>query len=167
MNGDRARSHMGQHTSSASFQSIDTSPNVSVPGSKPDCMTRRICRIHLISGRLCLPDQHPACGGQGYRTTRPFLCSAFSPDRTSVRRPRSARIDQILVGFHKGRSKRGLCLLHDGTLNDDPGGCIFPKRDQQLARQRDDGRLLQAPAIVFNARFKPLGQGRVWLVSQP
>ena len=40
------------------------------------------------------------------------------------------------------------------------GGHIFPERDQQFARQRDDRRLAQASAIAFDAFLEPLRQRR-------
>ena len=50
-------------------------------------------------------------------------------------------------------------------LNNDAEGDIFPQRDQQLSRQRDDGRLLQTAAIAHDTFFKPQGERRLRLVA--
>ena len=50
-------------------------------------------------------------------------------------------------------------------LNNDAEGDIFPQRDQQLSRQRDDGRLLQTSAIAHDTFFKPQGERRLRLVA--
>jgi len=44
------------------------------PRSEPDCMTRQLpARIKLTYGRPAEQlHQHPACGGHGLRTTKPF-----------------------------------------------------------------------------------------------
>ena len=37
--------------------------------------------------------------------------------------------------------------LHHGSLDDYASSHILPRRHQQLARQRDDGRLLKRPPL--------------------
>jgi hypothetical protein len=50
-------------------------------------------------------------------------------------------------GLIRSWKMTGFCLvcssrsLHRGAFDDDTGGHIFPERDQQLSRQRDDRRL--------------------------
>jgi hypothetical protein len=57
--------------------------------------------------------------------------------------------------------------FHHDSLDDDAGGHIFPQRHQRLARQRDNGRLLETAAIAPDALFKPEGQRRLRLMAQP
>jgi hypothetical protein len=45
--------------------------------------------------------------------------------------------------------------FYHGALDDDSSGHIFPKSDQKLSRQRDDGRLLEAPSIARHAFLEP------------
>ena len=56
---------------------------------------------------------------------------------------------------------------HCRSLNNDAGGHIFPKRHQQLARQRHDGRFLQTTAVAIDSLFEPNGQRRLRLMTQP
>ena len=46
--------------------------------------------------------------------------------------------------------------LHDCTFDEDAMGCIFPKGDEQLARERNDGRLLQPPAVALDPVLEPM-----------
>jgi hypothetical protein len=55
--------------------------------------------------------------------------------------------------------------LHHGTLDNNAEGDIFPERDQQLPRQRDDDRLFKTAAIASDALLKPQGQRRLRLVA--
>jgi hypothetical protein len=56
---------------------------------------------------------------------------------------------------------------HYCSLNNDAGGHIFPKRHQQLARQRHDGCFLETPAVAIDSRFEPNSQRRLRLMTQP
>ena len=46
--------------------------------------------------------------------------------------------------------------LHDCTFDDDAMGCIFPQGDKQLARERNDGCLLQPPAVALDPVLEPM-----------
>src|SRR6202021_842593 len=56
---------------------------------------------------------------------------------------------------------------HYCSLNDDAGCHIFPKRPQQLAPQRHDGRFFETTAIAMDALFEPDSQRRLRLMTQP
>ena len=57
--------------------------------------------------------------------------------------------------------------FHHGSFDDDAGSHIFPERDQQLARQRHDGRLLETAAIAADPVLEPQSQRRLRLIAQP
>ena len=46
--------------------------------------------------------------------------------------------------------------LHHCTFDDDAMGCILPKGDEELARERNDGCLLQAPAVALDPVLEPM-----------
>jgi len=77
-------------------------------------MTRLVfpSTINLISGRRSRRlHQHPACGGQGLRRTKPFSSSAFMPGYTAVRPPGSASTDQVLGIAGLGRLYRQVVFI--------------------------------------------------------
>ena len=75
-------------------------------------------------------------------------------------------LDQVLEDF-RVRSASVTGRFHHGSLDDDTSGYIFPQRDQQLARQRDDGRFLMTAAIALDPFFEPQSQRRLRLMAQP
>src|SRR5579863_10294206 len=90
------------------------------------------------------------------------------PWTRTVRSPASARTDQVLE--EGGIGGRGVCEsgsggLHDSPLDDETRGHVFPQRHEQLARQGDEQRLLDAPAIGLDAIFEPQRQGRFGLMA--
>jgi len=92
------------------------------------------------------------------------------PWTRTVRSPASARTDQVLE--EGGIGGRGVCEsgsggLHDSPLDDETRGHVFPQRHEQLARQGDEQRLLDAPAIGLDAIFEPQRQGRFGLMAAP
>jgi hypothetical protein len=75
------------------------------------------------------------------------------PWTRTVRSPGSARTDRVL---EEGELREGGSGgLHDGPFNDETRGHVFPQRHDELARQRHDQRLLDAPATSLDAIFKP------------
>src|ERR1700722_19738042 len=52
-----------------------------------------------------------------------------------------------------------------GAFDHDPGGHIFPERDQQLSRQRHDRRLAPTTAVTFHSVLKPEGECRPRLMA--
>ena len=48
--------------------------------------------------------------------------------------------------------------FHDGALDDDAAGRIFPEGDQQLAREGDNGRLAHPSAVALDTVLKPAAQ---------
>lgn len=46
--------------------------------------------------------------------------------------------------------------LHDCTFDDDAMGCIFPKGDEQLARERNDSCFLQTPTVALDPVLEPM-----------
>ena len=91
------------------------------------------------------------------------------PWTRTVRSPASARTDRVLEegGVWEEFCERGSGILHDRPLDDETGGYVFPQRHEQLARQGDDERLLNAPAIGLDALFEPQRQGRSGLMAAP
>jgi hypothetical protein len=71
----------------------------------------------------------------------------------------------IAPGRFKIRFMRLSGGLHHSTLDNDAEGDIFPQRDQQLSRQRDDSRPLKTAAIAHDTFFKPQGERRSRLVA--
>jgi hypothetical protein len=138
------------------------------PWSEPNCMTRPVSSagsnshtVAAVNGCTNIPR---ACGdGSGERDHSG--ARHLKPNRTSVRPPGSARID-----LSWEITKSGLCALlgglHHSTLDNDAQGDIFPERDQQLSRQRNDCRLSQA-ATLLDAFLEPQGERRLWLMTQP
>jgi hypothetical protein len=47
------------------------------------------------------------------------------------------------------------CRGHDGSFYDNAGIYVFPKRNQQLARERNDRRLFLPATVLHNTRFEP------------
>src|SRR5580658_5824834 len=84
------------------------------------------------------------------------------PWTRTVRSPASSRTDRVLEerGNLAGAALGG---LHDSPLDGETGGDVFPQRHEQLARQGDDQRLLDAPAVGLEAIFEPQRQGRIWV----
>lgn len=80
------------------------------------------------------------------RRFRPSVISVVRLDPSGLIKP---------WGFAKLSAPWG-SSLQDCTFDDDTMGCIFPKGDEQLARERDDGCLLQPPAIAFDPVFEPM-----------
>ena len=110
--------------------------------------------------------QYPACVAAMAQENETILeLGNLKPNQTSVRPPGSARID---LSWEITRS--GLCALsgglHHSALDNDAEGDIFPERDQQLSRQRDDCRLPQAAAML-DAFLEPPGERRLRLMTQP
>src|ERR1700722_9776739 len=104
----------------------------------------------------------------GLRKTRTFLENGVSgPRLASVRPPGSVRTDhvpRITVSddVEDGLSSGG---PNHGALDHDPGGHIFPERDQQLSRQRYDRRLAPTTAVTFHSVLKPEGECRPRLMA--
>ena len=110
--------------------------------------------------------QYPACVAAMAQENETILeLGNLKPNRTPVRPPGSTRID-----LSWEITKSGLCVLsgglHHSTLDNDAEGDIFPERDQQLSRQRDDRRLPQAAALL-DAFLEPQGERRLRLMTQP
>ena len=138
------------------------------PWSEPHCMTRPVSSAgsnsHTVAALNDGPQSRLRCGdGSGERNHSG--ARHLKPNRTSVRPPGSARID-----LSWEITKSGLCALsgglHHSTLDNDAEGDIFPERDQQLSRQRDDRRLPQAAALL-DAFLEPQGERRLRLMTQP
>jgi len=70
----------------------------------------------------------------------------------------------VLCAEHPSSGESG---FHDRSFDDNAGSDIFPQRHQQLARERDDQRLLHATAVAVDPVFEPQGQGRLRLMTQP
>ena len=138
------------------------------PRSEPDCAIWSFPgQIKLTFGRRSRrPHQYPACGGRGSGGRHHSLPRLFRPCRGSVRPPGSARTDQVLEDL-KIVERLSSGVFHYGSLDNDAGGDIFPQRDQQLTRQRHDGRLFEAAAIAADPLFEPQSQRRLRLMAQP
>ena len=55
----------------------------------------------------------------------------------------------------------------DGTLRDQPGFQITPKRDRQFTRQGDDHDAPDAPLLALSAGMEPPAQGAIRLMAEP
>jgi hypothetical protein len=81
-------------------------------------------------------------------------CGCFKPSDISV-----VRLDPSGLikswGFAK-LSAASRSSLHHCTFDDDAVGGIFPKGDEQLARERNDGCLLQPPAVALDPVLEPM-----------
>src|SRR5271157_1786420 len=90
----------------------------------------------------------------------------FRPRLASVRRPGSVRTDPVpriavlawKTGLSSGRPNH--CAFEH-----DSGAHIFPERDQQLSRQRHDGRLAPTTAVTFHSVLEPEGERRTRLMA--
>jgi len=91
----------------------------------------------------------------------------FRPRIASVRPPGSVRTDQVLEITVLDAWKAGLSSSspNHGAFDHDPGGHIFPERDQQLSRQRHDRRLAPATAVTFHSVLEPEGECRARLMA--
>jgi hypothetical protein len=162
--------HMGTFGSSGldSVAHVQTPALFRYPRSEPDCAIWSFPgQIKLTFGRRSRrPHQYPACGGRGSGGRHHSLPRLFRPCRGSVRPPGSARTDQVLEDL-KIVERLSSGAFHYGSLDNDAGGDIFPQRDQQLTRQRYDGRLFEAAAIAADPLFEPQSQRRLRLVAQP
>lgn len=81
--------------------------------------------------------------------------------------PGSAGVHEAPVDYRKIEVVLMLCDFHDGAFDHNSGVHVFPKRHQQLACQRDNGRFLHTPSIALNTCPEPFRQCRIRLVPQP
>jgi len=96
----------------------------------------------------------PRAAGRAQVDETILLGRRFKPSDVSV-----VRLDPSGLirswGFAK-LSAPSRSSLHDCTFDDDAMGCIFPKGDEQLARERNDGCLLQPPAVALDPVLEPM-----------
>jgi hypothetical protein len=57
--------------------------------------------------------------------------------------------------------------LHDSARDHDAGSHVLPQSNQQLAGERDNGRLLGSRAALCHPRDEPAAERGVRLMSQP
>ncbi len=138
------------------------------PRSEPDCTTWLFPpQINLTFGRRSQRlHQDPACDGwaqeDGTILESGFLSHGL--DRFVDLDPPGPIRPWEIRRFGQRLLPAG---FHHGSFDDDASGHLFPKRHQQLARQRHDGRPLEAAAVARDPFFKPQSQRRLWLMAQP
>src|SRR5215831_4080610 len=126
----------------------------------------RIAAAHCITsypvGPLIRTHIPHACGEEAMRM-RPIYAPAWFG-------PWVARSSSILRGARltpwRARASSVLCF-HGCALRNEPGGEITPQRHNQLARQRDDGDALGAPASIGRTGAEPVAEGAVRLMAEP
>jgi hypothetical protein len=162
-------SHGGASCQGHSPQSISNSPKRH-SSSEPDCVTRLVCQAWSTSHSVaahCSRTNIPLARA-GLREAKPLSKNGISPEAGTVRRPESARTDQILVDLWKKlmfELKPMLFAFHDGAFDNDARSYIFPERNEQFARECYNGRPLQAASIAANTFVEPLSQRGTWLMS--
>src|SRR5712672_3753490 len=127
-----------------------------IRGSEPACVTRLVSEHDQPHIRSPFATAAPTSRLRraGLRKTRTFLENGASrPRPASVRPPGSVRTDYVLRITVLDAWKTGLSSggPNHGAFDHDPGGHIFPERDQQLSRQRHDRRLAPTTAVTFDS----------------
>src|ERR1700723_852051 len=96
----------------------------------------------------------PRAAGRAQGDETILLGRRFKPSDISV-----VRLDPSGLikswGFAK-LSAASRSSLHHCTFDDDAVGGIFPKGDEPLARERNDGCLLQPPAVALDPVLEPM-----------
>ena len=96
----------------------------------------------------------PRAAGRAQGDETILLGRRFKPSVISV-----VRLDPSGLIKSRGFAKLSVpsrSSLHDCTFDDDAMGCIFPQGDKQLARERNDGCLLQPPAVALDPVLEPM-----------
>ena len=117
-----------------------------------------------------------AYGGQAREDEAILRCGFSSPaihrfvrpDRPRLIGPR--RISSCALEAYRLNVSMPLLLsghFEKGALDDDARVHIFPQRDKQLARQRDDRRLALASALARIVFAEPTRQRRLRLMARP
>ena len=95
------------------------------------------------------------------RRTRPFFAGGI----LSQRGCRFVHRDPPATSPTKLKTKKRLCGLEDGALDDDAVTRELPEGDEQLSRQRYDCQLFAPAAVEFHTIMKPARQRRVRLMQ--
>src|ERR1700688_2374837 len=141
-----------------------------IRGSEPSCVTRLVSehdQPHIRSPfATAAPTSRLRRGG--LRKTRTFLENGVSShgllrfvhlDPSGLITSRGLRYWMTWkTGLSSGRPNHG-------AFDHDPSAHIFPKRDQQLSRQRHDRRLAPTTAVTFHSVLEPEGECRARLMA--
>jgi hypothetical protein len=106
------------------------------PSSKPICATRPVFRARSTSHAVATHrgcTKIPLSAGGAQEDENHSRKRHFRPWLATVRLPGSARTDQV-PGDDGIRLVYSLGNLHRNSFDNDTGGHVFPKRDQQLSR---------------------------------